>query len=47
MPLYIMKNDVIKYQSFDIHFDLEVMYNTSQRCLANRKEKELIYKNRI
>jgi hypothetical protein len=56
MPPYKMKNDVMKYQSFDMHFDLEVMYNTSQRYLASIKErknsyyqrkKKLIHKNWI
>ncbi len=43
MPLYKMRNDAIKYQWFNMHFHLKVKYITSQRYLADIKEKELIH----
>ncbi len=33
----------MKYQLFDMHFDLEMKYNTSQRYLVDIKKKELIH----
>ncbi len=38
-----MRNDAIKYQRFNMHFRLKVKYITSQRYLADRKEKELLH----
>lgn len=33
----------MEYQSFNMHFDLEMKYSTSQSYLVDKKEKELIH----
>jgi len=37
-----MKDDVLKFKAFHMHFSLQIEYTTTREYLANRKEKQFI-----
>jgi len=37
-----MKDDVLKFKAFHMHFSLQIEYTTTRKYLANRKEKQFI-----